>query len=65
MKENVGFADSFIRLSLALVLLLLWIDGGLHGTWSVVGVLAAMILLLTGLLNWCPIWSALGIGTKK
>lgn len=65
MKQNVGFTDSFIRIILAIGILMVWIDGGLSGVWAGIGVLLSLIFLVTGLISWCPIWSIFGIRTRK
>jgi len=65
MEKNVGFADSFIRLILAILFVLLAITGQLHGTWLLVGLLLAAIFLVTGLVSWCPIWRTFGIRTRR
>lgn len=65
MKENIGFTDSFIRLILAIALVLLNIDGAFHGAWVAISLLLAIIFLVTALISWCPIWSAFGIRTRK
>ncbi|MCB9245470.1 MAG: DUF2892 domain-containing protein [Flavobacteriales bacterium] len=65
MKQNVGFADSFIRIILAIGIFLVWLDGGLTGIWGGIGILLAIIFLVTALISWCPIWSILGIRTRK
>lgn len=65
MEKNVGFADTMIRLLLAVVLIVLTISGTFTGTEGIIAFLLAVIFLVTALISWCPIWYTLGIRTKK
>lgn len=60
MKSNVGSAEKIIRIIAGLVLIGLAYSGIL-GVWAYIGV----ILVVTGLINWCPIWAVFGVNTKK
>lgn len=62
MKKNVGNTDRWIRivLGIALLSLIVFLDGGIR--W--IG-LIGLIPLITGILNYCPIYALLGIGTNK
>jgi len=64
MEKNVGFADSFIRLLLAVVLFVLIIAGTLSGAAAWISALLAIVFLVTALVSWCPIWGVFGIRTK-
>ena len=57
MKCNVGKTDKIIRIILGLVIIAL---GFIYETWwGLVG----LIPLITGLVNWCPIYHACKIST--
>lgn len=65
MKNNLGNADRIIRgLSFVLVLVL-FLTNVLQGVlaYSLLGITG--VLLVTSLINFCPIYAALGISTKK
>jgi hypothetical protein len=62
MKMNVGATDKWIRIILGLALLsLLFI---LPGSWRWFG-LAGLVLIVTGILNFCPLYALFGISTRK
>ncbi|MDX1539610.1 DUF2892 domain-containing protein [Arsukibacterium sp.] len=60
MKSNVGGIDKVIRISAGVVLIALAATGTV-GLWGWIGV----VPLLTGLFNFCPLYSLLGIKTCK
>ncbi len=59
MKANVGGIDRVIRIVAGLALIAWALLGG--PVWAWIGVVA----LATGLMNFCPAWSLLGINTCK
>lgn len=63
MLHNVGKIDRIIRLSLAVVLGILYFTKVLEGTWGIVSIVAAGILFMTGMRSCCPIYAMLGFGT--
>jgi len=63
MFHNVGKIDRVIRLSVALVLGVLYFTKVIEGTWAIVAIVAASVLFLTGLRSCCPIYAVLGFGT--
>jgi hypothetical protein len=60
MKNNVGSIDKIIRLVLALGLfsLFFFLDGNAR-YWAILG----FVPLLTGLLNFCPLYTIFGLST--
>jgi hypothetical protein len=60
VKKNVGGIEKVVRIVLGLVLISLVFIGP-QTPWGWVGV----IFLVTGLVSWCPVTSALGINTYK
>lgn len=62
MKQNVGKLDRWIRivLGVALLSLLVFLNGSIR--W--IG-LIGLIPLITGILNFCPIYALLHINTKE
>lgn len=60
MQRNVGNTDKLLRIIVGVVLLALGLTGVI-GWWGVIGI----VPLATGLLNWCPAYTLLGIRTCK
>jgi hypothetical protein len=63
MFHNVGKIDRIIRLSVALILVVLYyakIANGAYDTYFIVG---AIILAVTSIRQCCPIYALLGFGT--
>ena len=59
MKTNVGNSDRIIRFILGAVIIALGFY--FKSWWGVV----AIVPILTGLLNFCPIYNIIGVSTKK
>ncbi|MCP3870742.1 MAG: DUF2892 domain-containing protein [Gammaproteobacteria bacterium] len=60
MKKNIGTLDRTLRLGAGAILLGLT-AAGMIGFWGWIGV----VPLATGLLNWCPAYTLIGIKTCK
>jgi hypothetical protein len=60
MKVNVGGVDRIVRIVAGLALIA-WVLFGDGPTWAWIGILP----LITGLVNFCPAYSLLGINTCK
>lgn len=60
MKSNVGGIDKIARIVVGALLILLALTGTI-GAWGWIGV----VPLATGLFNFCPAYSLLGINTCK
>jgi len=65
MKKNLNPGDRFARLLFAVVVAVLFITGKISGTTAAVLGIAAFVLAVTALLNFCPIYYALGTSTRK
>jgi len=65
MKKNMGSYDKLIRLIVAIVLIVLYYKGILSGTLGIVALLVALVLTITSLLSFCPLYTLLGINTCK
>ncbi len=63
MKVNVGKLDRVIRILLAAVISTLYITGVISGTLAIIVLFVGGILLLTGLVNFCPLYALLGINS--
>jgi hypothetical protein len=60
MIRNVGSLDQIIRLVLGAILVSL-VFVGPQTPWGWLG----LILIATGVINFCPIWMMLGVNTRK
>ena len=65
MKCNINSPDRIIRLIIAALVAVLFVTHVISGTLGIVLLAAAGIILLTSVINFCPIYYLLGISTKK
>ncbi len=65
MKKNMGSLDKLIRLALAIVLIVLYYTGVLSETLGIIGLVLALILTLTSLVSFCPLYALLGMNTCR
>ena len=65
MKKNLGSTDKIIRLLVAVAIGVLYFTGTVGGTLGIVLLVVAAIFFITPLINFCPLYSVLGISTKK
>ncbi|MGM0522334.1 MAG: YgaP family membrane protein [Pseudomonadota bacterium] len=60
MKTNVGGVDKIARIVVGALLILLALTGTV-GAWGWIGI----VPLATGLFNFCPLYSLIGVNTCK
>lgn len=65
MKKNIGPADKVFRILFAIVVAVMYFTGVVTGTIGILLLVIGGVLLLTALINFCPIWAAVGIRTRK
>ena len=65
MRKNMGVTDRIVRLSIVLLITVLYFTEVITGTLGVILLIVAGILLLTSLVNFCPLYYAMGIRTEK
>lgn len=65
MKKNINSTDRIVRVLIAVVAAILYLTGTVSGTAGIVMLAAAGIILLTSVINFCPIYYALGISTAN
>lgn len=58
ITPNVGSTDKIVRIAVGAILILLALVGTI-GWWGWIGV----VLIVTGLMNWCPAYNLFGIKT--
>jgi hypothetical protein len=63
MKNNVGNTDKIIRLAIALVIGGLYFGEIVTGTLGIVLLVIAVVLIITALSGFCPLYAALGMNT--
>ena len=64
MKKNVGNMDKLIRLIVAVVIfILVYTNKVTNPTWEYILLVVALIAAITSLINYCPVYSLLGINT--
>lgn len=65
MKLNMSLADRVIRFAIAAVIAVLYMTEVLSGTLAIVLLALALILVLTSVVGFCPLYALLGIDTNK
>ncbi len=67
MTLNVGSFDRILRVIVGLALVAYaFLGSPAPWSWVSLGAIAVgAILTITGLVSWCPIYAALGLGTRK
>jgi K+-transporting ATPase A subunit len=65
MKKNMGTIDRVIRIVLAIVVIVLYMNGSITGVAAIIlGILAA-VFILTSLIGFCPLYVPFKISTIK
>jgi hypothetical protein len=65
MNRNISTADRIIRVVIAAITALLFLTDTVPGTSGIVLMAVGGILLLTSVINFCPIYYVLGISTFR
>lgn len=65
MKKNMGVIDRILRLVIAVVLISLYAANMLPGLLGTVLLIIAIVFALTSVLGLCPLYTLLGIKSKK
>lgn len=63
MNANVGTLDRIVRIIAGIVLAVLYFNGTLTGTLGVVLLVLGIVLFLTALVKFCPIYRLLGLSS--
>lgn len=64
-EKNMAVADRTIRTLLAAVVVALWATGAIGGTLALILGIVAAIFLITSLVGWCPLYTLLGVATRR
>ena len=65
MKKNIGITDKGIRFSIAAIIIILAFAKLITGTTAIILIILAVVLALTSLVSFCPLYSVLRVSTKK
>jgi hypothetical protein len=65
MKANIGSLDKVIRIILAIVFAMLYITKMVEGTLGIILLVVGGVLLLTSIINFCPLYAILGWSSGK
>ena len=65
MKQNVGTADKYIRVLLAIVIAILYFTDVISGTLAIILGIIGVALIITGLFSFCPAYAVFTISTAK
>ncbi len=65
MKKNMGTIDRLIRIVLAVIILILLLNGNVAGTLALILGVFAVAFIGTSAIGWCPLYNPLNINTKK
>ncbi|MBI9041237.1 DUF2892 domain-containing protein [Lutibacter sp.] len=65
MKANMGTADKFIRVLLGILVAVLYYLNVISGTTAIIVLAFGIILLITSLVSFCPLYTLFGINTCK
>jgi hypothetical protein len=65
MKKNIGYADSILRIILAMMAAILYFTDVVDDSITLIPMIFAAVLLLTSLISYCPFYSIFRINTYK
>jgi hypothetical protein len=65
MKKNLGTIDRVLRVAYAVLVAILFFTNVISGTTGIILLVVGIILALTSLVSFCPIYWALGWKTSK
>jgi membrane protein YdbS with pleckstrin-like domain len=65
MKKNMAVLDRFLRLAIAIVLLVLLFTVGFASPWNYVFTVLAILFAFTAIAGICPIYTLLHIDTRQ
>ena len=64
MSKNMGTIDRSIRLTLAAVVVVLYLTGVVSGVWAIIAGILAVIFVVTSLIGFCPLYAPLKLSTR-
>lgn len=65
MKANLGLLDKVVRVTIAVLVTVLFFTEIITGIIVFISLIVAAMLLITSSISYCPVYGACGINTKK
>lgn len=65
MKKNMGIMDKGVRITVAVIIALLYYFNVIEGTLAYILMALAVVFLVTSFINFCPLYKPFGISTCK
>ena len=65
MKKNMGTIDKVIRILLAIVVIVLYLNGSITGVAAIILGIVAFVFIVTSLIGFCPLYVPFKISTIK
>lgn len=65
MKKNMGNLDKIIRISIALIVAVLYFTNIINGVTAIILGVLALIFLATSFISFCPLYYPFKISTRK
>jgi hypothetical protein len=65
MKKNMGTIDKALRIAIAVVVIILYFTNVIPGVLAIILLVLSGVFILTSILSFCPLYSPLGINTRK
>jgi hypothetical protein len=63
MKKNMGTIDRIIRILLAIVVVILYINGSITGVAAIILGILAIVFIITSMIGFCPLYLPFKIST--
>jgi hypothetical protein len=63
MKKNMGTVDKIIRILLAVMVIVLYLNGNITGVAAIILGIVAFVFIVTSLIGFCPLYAILKIST--
>lgn len=65
MTKNMSKMDGIIRLIVAAVIAILYFTNVIGGTLAIILGIVGLIFIVTGFINFCPLYAVFGLRTNK
>lgn len=65
MKRNMGTIDRVIRILLAIVVIVLYLNDSITGVAAIILGIVAFVFIVTSLIGFCPLYAVCKISTMK
>jgi len=65
MKKNMGFVDRIVRVTIAFIIIGLYVSGAIPGTLGIVLIALSGVFVVTTLVGVCPLYLPFGITTFR